>query len=236
MGLVEVICRVVIVFSLVACRADNSHSTGTRILPLGDSLTLGYGSATEGEGTESGYRLCLAGLLAKDGIDFDFVGSQSNGPEHLLDQDHEGHNGFGVAQVAEIAGDAILEFLPDVILLMAGTNDQLQEVPPYNPPDIAAQHMQDLLEEINTLLPGVQIVLAKVIPLVHNDEGIVEYNARLSVIVDSLSAQGLNLRLVDMYAIGLGALSEDGIHPTLSGYDAIADIWFPALLEAIQAL
>ena len=219
-----------------AVAPDAAPAGALRILPLGDSLTLGFGSATDGAGTEAGYRRRLGERLSEDGFDFDFVGTQSNGPTNLDDRDHEGYNGYAVAQVGEVAATALPMFEPHIVLLMAGTNDQIEFVPPSQPPAGAAADLELLIEQIDTAVPGVQIVVAQVIPLTFNDEGVVEYNALLPALVERQQQNGVNVRLVDMYAIGVEQLSTDGIHPTLAGYDAIADIWYPAVAEAIGEL
>ena len=111
---------------------DDAAPPVVRILPLGDSLTLGFGSATEGAGSEGGYRLHLAARLRAEGLAVDFVGSQSNGPAALDGRDHEGYNGYAVAQIAGVADAAMAAFAPDIVLLLAGTNDQIEAVPPWN--------------------------------------------------------------------------------------------------------
>jgi lysophospholipase L1-like esterase len=204
-----------------------------RILPLGDSLTLGYGSAVDGAGTEPGYRLRLLTRLREAGHAIDMVGSQSNGPAALDDRDHEGHNGFAVPQIAELADDAIDDFQPDIVLLMAGTNDQIELFPPSQPPADAAADMEALVARLHDRRAGMQIILAQLIPLNLNDAGVVAYNALLPGIVDRQRARGVSIELVDMYQIGQGALSSDGIHPTQAGYDAMADIWYQAVSSAL---
>jgi len=204
-----------------------------RILPLGDSLTLGYGSGQEGAGSEPGYRMHLRELLVDAGISVDFVGTQANGPAALADNEHEGYNGYAVAQVGEVAGPAIDAHAPDIILLLCGTNDQIEFVPPSQPPAGAAADFERLLEQLHARQPGVQIIAGKVIPLSFNDEGVSAYNDLLPAIVDRQRKSGVNVRLVDHYAIGEDALSSDGIHPTQVGYDAMAEVWLPAVLEAV---
>ncbi len=207
-----------------------------KILPLGDSLTLGFGSGEDGTGSEPGYRLRLWQRLADAGISVDFVGSQSNGPSQLPDKDHEGYNGYAVAQVGDMAGPALDAFAPDIILLLAGTNDQIEFVPPTQPPAGAAADFEQLLQDIHARQPGVHIIAGQVIPLTHNATGVEEYNALLPAIVDRQRTMGVNVRLVNHFAIGEGMLSTDGIHPTQAGYDAMADIWLPAVLAAIDEL
>lgn len=213
-----------------------TQTMSIRILPLGDSLTLGFGSAAEGTGSEPGYRLRLRQRLLEAGHDIDFVGSQQNGPAALPDRDHEGHNGFAVPQIAELALQALDDYQPDIVLLMAGTNDQITLFPPSQPPADAAADLEDLLTAIDARAPGIQIVLAQLIPLTLNDAGVTEYNALLPAIVERRTAAGSHVRLVDMYAIGTERLSSDGIHPTQAGYDMMADIWYPAVVDAIELL
>ncbi len=208
----------------------------TRILPLGDSLTLGYGSAQEGAGSECGYRLELWRLLTEAGVDLDFVGSQSNGSSDLPDWDHEGYNGYAIAQVGEVANAAIEAHDPQVVLLLAGTNDQIWFVPPSQSPVEAAADFEELLQQIDAVSPGIQIVAGQVIPLVYNASGVRQFNDLLPGIVDRQRGNGVNVRLVDHYAIGDQALAGDGIHPTQAGYDAMAEIWLPAVVDAIAEL
>ncbi len=227
-------------FSMLGCGSDSGGSTDdagppgpVRILALGDSLTLGFGSGEEGEGSEGGYRLGLAERLSADGIAFDFVGSRQNGPARLIDRDHEGYNGYAVAQIAEITNVAIDAYAPDVILLLAGTNDQITFVPPSQPPEGAAADLRALLAQIEARRPDVQVIVGQVIPLTHNAEGVRAYNALLPGVIEGARSEGMNVRLVDLYAIGEESLSSDGIHPTVEGYDRMAEIWYAALREVL---
>lgn len=215
--------------------SDAGPAGPVRILPLGDSLTLGFGSATEGAGTEGGYRVRLAELLAAAGVDFDFVGSQSHGPASLADKDHEGYNGYSVAQVGEMAGPALAAYDPAIVLLLAGTNDQITFVPPSQPPAGAAEDMEALLEQLHSASPAIRIIVAKVIPLSFNAEGVEEFNALLDPLVERQRERGVHVELVDMYAIGTELLSADGIHPTQEGYDRMAEIWYPAIMSALSS-
>ena len=57
-----------------------------RLMPLGDSVTWGYGS-TDG----NGYRKVLHDLLAQQGYVVDFVGTQKSG--NMADAENEGFPG-----------------------------------------------------------------------------------------------------------------------------------------------
>src|SRR5262249_28728976 len=88
-----------------------------RIMPLGDSITAGAGSATV-----SSYRAPLWTMLAGESRHSPrFVGTQTNGS--LPDPANEGHSGYTIDQIT--AGiDGWLAFgRPDVVLLHLGIND-----------------------------------------------------------------------------------------------------------------
>lgn len=118
-----------------------------RIMPLGDSITLG-------NGPERSYRGHLQTMLLAAGHRFDFVGSYGNvippggeaiwfGPDAAqsayrgpFDPDFEGHGGFQAGQPESVVGykDHMLAqmvptdiplFAPDVVLVHIGTNDLL---------------------------------------------------------------------------------------------------------------
>lgn len=59
------------------------------------------------------------------------------------------------------------------------------------------------------------------------------YNALLPGVIEGARSEGMNVRLVDLYAIGEESLSSDGIHPTVEGYDRMAEIWYAALREVL---
>src|SRR5689334_14209982 len=95
-----------------------------KIMPLGDSITLGVGEPTGHP--YAGYRLPLWKLLGAAGHAFDFVGSARCGPPNLPDKDHEGHPGWTIAQLEELLPQSLPHYRPDLILLVIGTNDLFQ--------------------------------------------------------------------------------------------------------------
>src|SRR3954468_23529667 len=69
------------------------EKTPLRIMPLGDSITWGVGSARQ-----SGYRAALYQRLTSAGLNVDFVGSMSRGTGP--DRDNEGHKGWTIGRLA----------------------------------------------------------------------------------------------------------------------------------------
>jgi lysophospholipase L1-like esterase len=204
------------------------------VLPLGDSLTLGYGSAREGLGSEGGYRIRLRQLLDQAGLAVEFVGTQANGPRSLVNNRHEGYNGFTIREVSRVGRTACaaLSPQPQVALLLAGTNDVLS----WTTPGEAAADLEGLIEDLGQQVPGIKLVVAQLIPAVYNREEIESFNAKLPALVERQRSRGLNVRLVNMYGIGLESIASDGVHPTLAGYDRMADVWFPALRDVLEEL
>ena len=81
------------------------------------------------------------------GVDFDFVGTQSSGPMDMEDRDHEGYNGYAVAQVGEVAverdgasmqhddptGEPIIRWRAHASLLFSNwLNHYVYQVTPYD--------------------------------------------------------------------------------------------------------
>src|SRR5258706_8952659 len=102
----------------------------TKIMPLGDSITFGYNAQDETHGKDGGYRFPLSQLLISAGLNFNFVGSQTNGPANWNYNNHEGHPGACIVDIANgitplnQGGQGWLGLTqPDMILLMIGTND-----------------------------------------------------------------------------------------------------------------
>ncbi len=87
-----------------------------RIMPFGDSITVGAGSRAG-----DGYRARLHRDLTAAGLRVNFVGSRSSGPGP--DPDHEGHSGWTMAQLSARADRWLRRARPDVVLLHVGTND-----------------------------------------------------------------------------------------------------------------
>lgn len=127
--------------------AAAAEAAPLRIMPLGDSITLGSGPAHS-------YRGFLWQSLVDAGVGFDFVGSYGNivppggeptwaWPEDVqrfyngpIDKDMEGHGGFQAGQPESVVGykDHMLAqmvptdiplFQPDIVLMHIGTNDLL---------------------------------------------------------------------------------------------------------------
>ncbi|KAJ6475956.1 lipolytic enzyme [Mycena vitilis] len=178
-----------------------------RLLPLGDSITYGF---TSSDG--NGYRETLHDLL-QPGNTVDFIGSIKSGT--MVDNDNEGHIGAIISQIAQSATNSLaLPARPNVVLLMAGTNDILDNI---NATAIA--QLSTLIDTIFTTCPDAALIVASLTPLTSQptaQAGVDAFNSALTPLVNSRAAAGQHILLASMASV-LASDLIDGIHPTDAG-------------------
>ena len=199
-----------------------------KILPLGDSITSGEYPL---EPTPGAYRLQLKSNFTADDLDVDFIGSQAN---KSIDNDpeHEGHPGWEIDELIGLVDRGLLDnYQPDLVLLMAGTNDILST------PDDASQVIQDLNSLIDRLqgkLTDVPILVSDLVPIDPAFRG--QKKANIVTEVNTLLPQLAQQQGESVTYVNAGGLLElddligDGIHPNAVGYDKIGDAWYEALV------
>ncbi|RST05608.1 hypothetical protein EF910_12465 [Streptomyces sp. WAC07149] len=210
-----------------------------RVMPLGDSITYGQGSSNE-----SGYRLPLQGLAAKQSrYALDFVGSLEHGP--MPDSAHEGHAGYTIERIRAGADRWLAAAQPDVVLLHIGINDLNQGADPGQ----AADQASALVDQVFAARPGVTVVMEGLIPTTpgwnHQDlsQPVARYNQRLKQLEAAKQQAGKRFRFVDAPALtptdradaGHPAQMSDGLHPNDAGYAHMAQAFFTPLDEAYSA-
>ena len=218
-----------------------------RVLPLGDSITHGIrnGPADDSDGTVAGYRDDLWDKFVDRGILIDYVGTRANGPVSLLDDSHEGTSGIRADQIANELGSKIGSLQPDVVLLMAGTNDSYQDI--VNSGVTTPQDLQNIINIILNQNSNTQIYVATLPPqdpaLPRNAaaaDALAEANQGIINLVATLNANGNdNIHLVrtddfslDLISdVGPGGFNDVGLHPTDEGYAELASRWFDAILD-----
>lgn len=203
------------------------------IMPLGDSITHGYGSATM-----VGYRRPLYESLAAAGYRVNFVGSRRAGATLDFDRDNEGHPG----KDAIFIRDHVAEFLgrnrPDIILLHIGTNAIWNKSA-----ETVAAEIDGILTQIDRVDESIVVVLARIINRVNPDD--VEYRTtQLNELIQELAtrriAAGDRLVVVDMeHALTYTTLDDAGqevlvdmadfLHPNDAGSRKMAAVWDAAL-------
>lgn len=213
----------------------NTLHAQIKIMPLGNSLTAGL--AEHGSDPVGGYRDDLYDLLTTEGVYFDFVGSQSDGS--FADPNHEGHPGWHADSLAMHLHTWLSAYSPEVVLLMAGTNDVL-----------SAQSISGIIGDIENLVdiiynddPNTKIVLSSLIPR----------QDKYDIKTDSVNAGILEMyynKLSNNYKIYYAGhnemfkarsdwqsaliSAEDYIHPNNEGYAVMAEVFYSAVMNAIN--
>ncbi|HEY5420346.1 MAG TPA: GDSL-type esterase/lipase family protein [Marmoricola sp.] len=206
---------------------------GVKIMPLGDSITEGA------QAEQGGYRWPLEDLLVDAGYSFDYVGSLRVGsPAGMPRPWHEGHGGYQIESVdggnqleGAVVESALRTYQPDVILLLAGTNNL--NFPDTLDPDKTSAMYDRLLAQIFGLSPTVGVVASPVPWKTSVPSNLVaEFNDHVAAIVDRYADAGYRITWVagmtDAIDGGVENLP-DGIHPSQPAYGRMAAQWFGAL-------
>jgi lysophospholipase L1-like esterase len=212
--------------ALLLASAGPATAAGVRIMPLGDSIT-------DGSQVPGGYRIELwRRLVSQDRLAVDFVGSLRNGPPELGDRDHEGHSGWRIDEVAASVDDWLARHRPEIVLLMIGTNDMLQN----HAVGTAPARLGELLDRITRQLPMATVLVATLPPLagVEANRRVAAFNRALPAVVQARAAAGRRVRLVDVAARLTPADLDDGVHPSARGQGTIAEAWHRALAPVLR--
>ncbi|MES1182337.1 MAG: SGNH/GDSL hydrolase family protein [Myxococcales bacterium] len=218
-----------------------TDGTPCKIMPFGDSITDGYNADTPG-----GYRIELFRLAHAAGKNITFVGSGQNGPSMVdgvqFPQNHEGHSGWTIAPAGGRSGISTLvasvmpQYKPQIVLLMIGTNDAIDNYQMAAAPDRLGQ----LIDSIYAHLPNVLIIVAQPIPS-REDAGKGDdttLSARIKAFCNAIPAlvkaradAGKHILVVDMNTpfAPKATLLEDQWHPNTAGYALLAKQWYASL-------
>ncbi len=211
-----------------------------RILPMGDSITEGKFYS------HGGYRVLLQTMLKDNGYTFEYVGKEDNGQpgsdtgfsQGMSNPNHEGYGSFRIDEMRnggseeDHSAPAIKETLahdkPDIILIMLGTNDVIQR---HDLSGILGR-LDDLVGAIFHDQKNVTIVLAAITPMTDSSRDAVAqtFNSGIPLIIAKYQAQGRHIVFADMHsALDPATDLSDGIHPTPSGFQKMAAVWYKAL-------
>lgn len=219
-----------------------------KILPLGDSNTRGFPN----EAVNGGYRTRLWQELTGDDLNIDFLGRLASGPNGI-DKDHEGRGGYTIDQLTNGSGfdfeqppgtpppaynniEAALTGDPNIVLLMAGTND-------VNQGDNVSNMLNELgalIDRITDARPNTYVLVASPIPNFSTPERQqVTANFSNSIfnsVINPRLQGGKNIRFVDIFNTpGLNRSDYQGdlFHLNANGYNKIAEVWYNAIREVL---
>jgi lysophospholipase L1-like esterase len=218
--------------------------TACKILPLGDSITEGFGyRGTSSEpDNQGGYRIELFRQAVKNNKSITFVGSLTNGPSTVenvqFPTKHEGHGGWTISQIAGIADNTLSTNKPNIVLLKIGTND-VNGTGSSGAPN----GLKNLIDQITKDLPSALLVVSSIIPITNDgtNDRVKTYNATIPTAVSAAAAAGKHVVFVDSYAAFVADSSwktkymGDNLHPNDTGYALLGQTWFAAISALLPA-
>jgi lysophospholipase L1-like esterase len=213
------------------------------IMPVGDSIT-------EGKYTQGGYRKPLYQMLKDNGYSVTFVGKEDNGDPandtgFSTGMETPNHEGYGSARIGMLLNGGTTEKHtalpiktslannhPDVVLILLGTNDILG----ITPTDRMHQTMEKLVGTIFEQNPNATVVLASIPPITKieaRNADVNAYNAVLPGIVAKEKTLNHKIEFADIHSVFTDPadLSEDKVHPSATGYNKMAALWYSILTE-----
>lgn len=208
-----------------------------RVMPIGDSVTKGTGSAAG-----PGYRFFVWNRAQAEGVQFTYVGTYGTAPYK-----HEGIGGFKIQDIDMYLNTAMTVNTPDIILLMAGTANVNQEYA-FTTANTMANRLNALIDRILTTWPNTFLVVASIPPVdttlrgepssvsIAKDNLAKSYSALVKTIA---TGKGSRVRYAEVYQVlnkATDLAAGDGLHPNDSGYLKIANAIYPQLKGYINDL
>ncbi|KAF7339112.1 FG-GAP repeat domain-containing protein [Mycena venus] len=146
------------------------------------------------------------------------------------DPDNEGYPGFIISQVTDKANAAMPVQRPNIVTLLVGTNDMLQNVDVGNAPARLTTLIQDVLDA-----PPLTLVVLSTLPPngdAATNTRINAYNAALPAVVKSFTDAGRSVVLVDSHAVVAVGDLVDGTHPNDAAYARLATVFYNGIQAA----
>jgi lysophospholipase L1-like esterase len=218
--------------------------TACKIMPLGDSITEGYGyRGTSSEPDNAGgYRIELFRQASTNNKNITFVGNLTNGPSTVdgktFPTKHEGHGGWTISQIAGIADNSLSTNKPNIVLLKIGTNDVNG-----GGTSAAPNGLKNLIDQIAKDVPSALLVVSSIIPIENDgsNQNVKTYNATIPTTVNAAAAAGKHVIFVDSYAAFVADSSWktkymfDNLHPNDAGYALLGQKWYAAISSVLPA-
>ena len=234
--LYALVVGLVVAAGLLVVRPAMSATTPVRIMPLGDSITAGPGC----------WRAMLWHQLQTAGYtNIDFVGGVSDGggcnPGYSYDWDHEGHGGYAATGIAD--NNQLPPWLdaakPDIVLMHLGTNDMWGH---YIATSTKLAAFTKLVGQMRANNPNMKILVAQIIPMSAAacstcPADVVELDNAIPGWAAGLSTAQSPIVVVDQWT-GFDAVADtvDGVHPTSTGFQKMADRWYPPLAQVLNGV
>ncbi|KAF4490325.1 acetylxylan esterase [Fusarium agapanthi] len=197
-----------------------------RILSVGDSITVGYGKGTDG----NGYRKRLGKDLSRNEVVW-------AGTEKTTGDMKDGHFAAWSGKTVKYINDHIdpsLEQRPNLILIHAGTNDMnsnRQISTDGNLPQETTNRLKSMAEKMVSKCPDATIIIGMITDVCDSEwyhfqrERIKIYRDHVAKLAAELSSNGSYVLAADFGPFDDTLLS-DCVHPTQKGYESLGDWWY----------
>lgn len=211
-----------------------------KVMPLGDSITYGYGDNKDDpyiEGYRYRLRESLVGHYAPLGVEIVFVGSQGQKPNF--------HQGTGGKTAKNLIADKPWKlYRPDIITLLIGVND----LSALDSPATAFASITTLVTNILTDNPFTKIFIGSLVP--YDPTGVASITAinltqqkilDLNLLIPTLD-NGLNIIFVDLFSVvtlrdmqkvpgDTAVTGTDGLHPSNRAYRKMAAKFYTTIIQ-----
>ncbi|KAJ4265043.1 hypothetical protein NW762_005286 [Fusarium torreyae] len=198
-----------------------------RILPVGGSITVGFGPGTDG----NGYRKRLRDDLSENEVIF--AGTEQNSNGDMEDGYFAAWSGKTVKYMDDHV-DPSLEQRPNPILVLAGTND-MNSNPNIstegNDPKETTDRLRKMVEKMISKCPDATIILGMITNVCDNKEYHDQrertkvYRGLIAELATELKADGSHVLAADFGPFKDSDLS-DCVHPVQEGYQIMGDWWY----------
>ena len=123
------------------------------------------------------------------------------------------------------------KFLPDIVVIMLGTNDARTDN--FKSVDKFSADYIRLISEIQDIETDPQIFLVKPPPIFENELYLESVNLEQILLLIEQVADQLGLPVIDVYSAleGRSEYFEDGVHPSIEGASVIADEVYKAIIS-----
>lgn len=194
--------------------------TSLRIMPLGNSITWGYLSSDG-----NGWREHLLTALTNNNTPAHYIGSQKSG--NMTNNENEGHPGAYIDQIAAFANNSLSQ-LPNLILLMAGTNDMNDNISVSTAPERLGALIDECDKATRTESGRAVILVAELTPIPKpaSETRVQAFNAAIPGLLQSRLDCGMKLMAVNMSQYVTVEDIQDGLHPSDYGYSQMARAWY----------
>ena len=236
-----------------------SLPSNLQIMPLGDSITYGGG------GSNAGYRGPLYNLLSAIAPNFQFVGASTWNPGNLPtnQQQHNGYPSYATLDISNnldgldttiygtyggaewnpnggywLTGGAAGRnaVFPDVVLLLAGTNDTSGVTPNCTVANYRT-NLGTLVKKLVTLRPNAHLIMADITPIAGYASTVATMNSAVNAVAAEYLALGSHVSVADLNtSFPSNGLSSDGVHPNDVGYAWMANQWCDAICSSYSTV